>query len=214
MHAIYRYGIDFRDFHQYIGLLSNCLINKSGIQTTDFWECWQKNDKQECSNFIKKNMLQWWNQLCFSKLADWGGPEGQIGHSGDARVHKDNTGHQRIWTWVRQQGKGVWFGSFLGLKDTVGLVWGYHILLTSLIALEFLSDKILEVYFVNFSHFYYTPVFRRDVLWYGDVRPSGSPSDSPSVRLSVRPGLRPPVFHTFLIHALTYWAEILHITLF
>ena len=68
----------------------------------------------------------------------------------------------------------------------------------------------------------YTPVFRRDVLWYGDVRPSGSPSESPSVhptlrpsvRLSVRPGLRPPVFRTFLIHALTYWAEILHMTLF
>ena len=38
---------------------------------------------------------------------------------------------------------------------------------------------------------FYTPVFRRDVLWYGDVRPSGSPSDSPSVRLSVRPSVRP-----------------------
>ena len=35
-----------------------------------------------------------------------------------------------------------------------------------------------------------------------------------SVRPSVRPGLRPPVFHTFLQHALTYWAEILHMTLF
>ena len=42
------------------------------------------------------------------------------------------------------------------------------------------------------------------------VRPSLRPTDSPSVR----PGLRPPVFHTFFIHALTYWAEILHITLF
>ena len=42
------------------------------------------------------------------------------------------------------------------------------------------------------------------------VRPTLRPSDSPSVR----PGLRPPVFHSFLIHALTYWAEILHITLF
>ena len=28
---------------------------------------------------------------------------------------------------------------------------------------------------------FYTPVFRRDVLWYGDVRPSGSPSVRPSV---------------------------------
>ena len=40
------------------------------------------------------------------------------------------------------------------------------------------------------------------------------PSRSPSVRLSVRPGLRLPVFRTFLLHALTYWAEILHMTLF
>ena len=31
---------------------------------------------------------------------------------------------------------------------------------------------------------FYTPVFRRDVLWYGDVRPSGSPSVRPSVRPS------------------------------
>ena len=36
--------------------------------------------------------------------------------------------------------------------------------------------------------------------------PSGSPS--------VRPGLRPPVFRTFLLNALTYRAEILHMTLF
>ena len=115
---------------------------------------------------------------------------------------------------------------------------------------------------------FYTPVFRRDVLWYGDVRPSVRPSVRPfsalfsymlwhnelkfctwlcfnviqikfecrhfasifirpsgrimvcwcpvcpSVRPSVRPGLRPPVFRTFLLHALTYWAEILHMTLF
>ena len=33
---------------------------------------------------------------------------------------------------------------------------------------------------------FYTPVFRRDVLWYGDVRPSVRPSGSPSVRPSVR----------------------------
>ena len=57
---------------------------------------------------------------------------------------------------------------------------------------------------------FYTPVFRRDVLWYGDV----CPSVRPGLRPSVRPGLRPPVFHTFLLHALTYWAGILHMTLF
>ena len=32
------------------------------------------------------------------------------------------------------------------------------------------------------THFY-TPVFRRDVLWYGAVRPSIRPSVRPSVRL-------------------------------
>ena len=47
---------------------------------------------------------------------------------------------------------------------------------------------------------FYTPVFRRDVLWYGDVR------------LSVRPSVT--VFPIFLLHALRYWAEILCITLF
>ena len=68
---------------------------------------------------------------------------------------------------------------------------------------------------VNFYYYYYyTSVFRRALLWYGDVCPSGSPSVRLSVRPSVRPGLRPPVFHTFLQHALTYWAEILHMTLF
>ena len=41
------------------------------------------------------------------------------------------------------------------------------------------------------------------------------PSGSPSVRPTLRPsGLRPPIFRTFLLHALTYWAEILHMTLF
>ena len=133
---------------------------------------------------------------------------------------------------------------------------------------------------------FYTPVFRRDVLWYGDVRPGLHlglrPSVHPSVRpVSVRspsvlsPSIRSPsvrspsarfphfsptcfdilswnfaydfvlmyyrsslsvitlrqflkelclfvnleygkytVFRTFLLHALTYWTEILHMTLF
>ena len=34
------------------------------------------------------------------------------------------------------------------------------------------------------------PVFRRDVLWYGDVLPGLRPSDSPSVRPSVRESLK------------------------
>ena len=47
------------------------------------------------------------------------------------------------------------------------------------------------------------------VLWC----PSGSPSVRLSDSLSICLGLRPPVFCTFLLHAFTYWAEILHITL-
>ena len=121
---------------------------------------------------------------------------------------------------------------------------------------------------INFNGFY-TPVFRRDVLWYGDVRPGLRPSDSPSVRPSDSPSVSPSasfphfsptffdilscnfahyfvlmyyrsslsvvtlrqflkelclfvnleyrkyaVFRTFLLHALTYWAEILYMTLF
>ena len=131
------------------------------------------------------------------------------------------------------------------------------------------------------GQYFYTPVLRRDVLWYGDVCLSVRISVCPSVsymlwyivlkfciRLffneiyrssssvvvlrqvlkgyasfhtavsdgmyygmvmsvclsgsppSVRPGLHPSVhlsvtvFHTFLLHALTYYAEILHKTLF
>ena len=106
---------------------------------------------------------------------------------------------------------------------------------------------------------FYKPVFRRDVLWYGDVRPSGSPSIRPSVRHSF-PQFSPTcfdiliwnfvyhfifmhirsssnainfrhflqelcsfltsnsfkyaVFRTFLLHALTYWVQILYMTLF
>ena len=39
---------------------------------------------------------------------------------------------------------------------------------------------------------------------------SGSPSGSSDLRLSVRPSVT--VFLTFLLHALTYWAEILYVT--
>ena len=51
-----------------------------------------------------------------------------------------------------------------------------------------------------------TPVFRRDVLWYGDVGPSGSPS--------VRPSPSVTVFRTFLLHALTIliWNFVHHFT--
>ena len=126
-------------------------------------------------------------------------------------------------------------------------------------------NMILSIFLV---FYYYTPVFRRDVLWYGDVCPSGV-SVRPTLRPSVRPSGSPSasfphfspicfdilswnfaydfvllyfrssssvgnlrqvlwelcpflnleywkytVFRTFLLHDLTYWAEILHMTLF
>ena len=40
--------------------------------------------------------------------------------------------------------------------------------------------------------YFYTPVFRRDVLWYGDVRPSVRPSGSPSARF---PHFSPTCFY-------------------
>ena len=116
------------------------------------------------------------------------------------------------------------------------------------------------------THSLYTPVFRRDVLWYGDVRPGLRPTLRPvSVRPSGSPSARFPhfsptcfdilswnfahdfvlmyyrsslsvitlrqflkelclfvnleyrkytVLRSFLLRALTYWAEILHMTLF
>ena len=62
------------------------------------------------------------------------------------------------------------------------------------------------------------------VGWYPSVRPSIHlsihPSIHPSIGRSVRPGHRPgfrpsvTVFRTFLLHALTYWDDILHVTFF
>ena len=101
----------------------------------------------------------------------------------------------------------------------------------------------------NVISYFYTPVFRRDVLWYGDVRLSVHPSvrvSGVSVRQSQfsptcfdilswnfichfflinirsRSRLCPfwnlkywkyTVFRSFLLHTLTYCAEILHMTL-
>ena len=140
-----------------------------------------------------------------------------------------------------------------------------HILVVALCN-RFIKFSILSRYFVRTRRFY-TPVFRRDVLWYGDVRPGLHPGLRPPVRSpSVRsPSARFPhfsptcfdilswnfahdfvlmyyrsslsvitlrqflkelclfvnleygkytVFRIFLLHALTCWAEILHMTLF
>ena len=44
------------------------------------------------------------------------------------------------------------------------------------------------------DYYFYTPVFRRDVLWYGDVRPS--------VRVSVRPSVCPSQFSALFSYML------------
>ena len=64
---------------------------------------------------------------------------------------------------------------------------------------QILSKNIPEV---RKATNFYTPVFRRDVLWYGDVRPSVRPSVRPGLRPSVHPSVRPsvrvrPVRHSF-----------------
>ena len=69
---------------------------------------------------------------------------------------------------------------------------------------------------VNFRQILYARLQTgRIMLWWC---PSGSLSVRPSglsVRPTLRPSvLRPPIFRTFLLHALTYWAEILLMTLF
>ena len=70
------------------------------------------------------------------------------------------------------------------LRHTVYLKYMYcH----TFLILNTTTSKIDQRWF--FTRFY-TPVFRRDVLWYGDFRPSRvsvRPSDRLSVRVSVRP---------------------------
>ena len=65
-----------------------------------------------------------------------------------------------------------------------------------LVTLTFQVDLLLKKIVLGYDFwirgviyccYFYTPVFRRDVLWYGDVRPGLPPGLRPSVRLSVRP---------------------------
>ena len=71
-----------------------------------------------------------------------------------------------------------------------------------------LTFTVLEISLsvVNFRQFLYARLQTgRIMVWW-------CPSVRPSVRVSVRPSVT--VFRTFLLHALTYWSEILCITLF
>ena len=120
--------------------------------------------------------------------------------------------------------------------------------------ISFRNQYLLQ--YVGCYIIFYTPVFRRDVLCYGDVRPSGSPSLRQSqfpaffscmprhIELkfgvwlhsyarkikfdcrrfaSILEGVMPliklriqeiHIFFNCFLHTLTYWAEILHLTLF
>ena len=53
---------------------------------------------------------------------------------------------------------------------------------------------------IFYTPVFYTPVCRRDVLWYGDVRPSVRTSGSPSVRPSIRPSQFSALFSYMLWH--------------
>ena len=83
--------------------------------------------------------------------------------------------------------------------------------------LKFCAWLCFNVLQIKFECRHFASIFIRpssDGTYYGmvmSVRVSVRPTLRP---VSVRPGLRPPIFRTFLLHALTYWAEILHMILF
>ena len=62
----------------------------------------------------------------------------------------------------------------------------------------------------EFLSYFYTPVFRRDVLWYGDVRPSVRPGLRPSIRPSVRPSQFSTLFSYMLWHIFLKFCVLLY----
>ena len=88
----------------------------------------------------------------------------------------------------------------------------YRSSLSVVILRQFLKELCL---FLNLEYkkslSFYTPVFRQDVLWYGDVRPglrpsvrlSVRPSDSPLVRPTLRPSWSPSA--CFLLFSYMLW---------
>ena len=81
-------------------------------------------------------------------------------------------------------------------------------------------DFCFNVLQIKFEWLHFASIFKRpssDGTYYGmvmSVRVSFGPTLRPSIRPSGSPSVRAPVFRTFLLHTLTYWAEILHLTLF
>ena len=54
----------------------------------------------------------------------------------------------------------------------MNLLWHNSDQVLSFITLDLVLQELLPFAKILFSRLFYTPVFRRDVLWYGDVRPS------------------------------------------
>ena len=100
------------------------------------------------------------------------------------------------WNFIKNKNKHTFFKlNFLNFKLIFSRFFYYYFVeFYNHFCIILASCNIVLLLFIRPSS---------DGTYYGIVM-SVRPSDSPSVRLSVRPGLRPPVFHIFLIHALTY----------
>ena len=167
-----------------------------------------------------------------------------------------------LFVFIRPSSDGTYYGMVMSVRPSVRP--SAHFLHFShtcfdIMSWNFAHDFVLMYYRLSLSvvtlrQFLYA---RRDVLWYGDVRPSVRPSGSPSARfphfsptcfdilswnfahdfvlmyyrsslsvVNLRQVLlelcpfwnleywKYTVFRIFLLHALTYWVEILHMTLF
>ena len=159
--------------------------------------------------------------------------------------------------FIRPSSDGTYYGMVMSVRPPIFCT--FLIQCFDIMSWNFAHDFVLMYYrsslsVITLRQFLYA---RRDVLWYGDVRPSVRPSGSPYARF---PHFSPTcfdilswnfaydfvllyyrssssvvnfrqflwelcpfwnlnywkytVFRTFLLHALTYWAEILHMTLF
>ena len=163
---------------------------------------------------------------------------------------------QNCQFFIRPSSDGTYYGMVMSVRPSAHFLHFSHTCF-DIMSWNFAHDFVLMYYcnrsslsVVTLRQFLYA---RRDVLWYGDVRPSGSPSArfphfSPTcfdilswnfahdfVLMYYRSSLsvvnlrqvllelcpfwnleywKYTVFRTFLLHALTYWVEILHMTLF
>ena len=101
--------------------------------------------------------------------------------------------------FIRPSSDGTYYGMVMSVRPFSAL-FSYMLWHNELKFCTWLCFNVLQIKFEyrDFASIFIRPSGRIMVWWCP----------------SVRPGLRPPVFRTFLLHALTYWAEILHMTLF